>query len=585
MADFISYELLPIVFNMSVTASVAILFVLLARLLLKKAPKIFSYALWAAVLFRLLCPVSVTAGFSLLGLFDAPAAETTAHTSVVEYIPKDVVHTPYPKVNLPVSGISEAVNEALPQGQEQTTADPLEAPVAIATMVWLAGIFAMAVYSIVSFLRLRRKLIDAVPLHDNIYLADYIDSPFVMGILRPRIYLPSALPEREQTYIIFHEQHHIRQLDHIIKALAFIALCIHWFNPLVWAAFVLSGKDMEMNCDEAVVKKLGEDIRADYSASLLSLATGRRMIAGTPLAFGEGDTKSRIRNLLNWKKPKVWLVLLAAAACVVSVFACAANPSSNEHPTEETLVEYDMPKDVSDFLISFLDTCKNDPENAVTYCYFEQPDERGAYGGADFKILNYEILDAAELSEHLYAFKLRLTKEDQDIPEQYYFVGEIDGQLYLVNSLDNVPAGLRDNMEESTQIRYSGSLDQSGTVTANDEIMQLFYSGTWQDATFFSRDAAPGTLIFDQKTVLPKLEDVFSSCQWEYAGAVEEEPAWEDLIAMYPFVFYDQGGLVRYGGPRYDCTSQDEPPMEEAVWYRAEGVFDALQEALGIYFG
>ena len=326
MSDFISYELLPIVFNMSVTASVAILFVLLARLLLKRAPKIFSYALWAVVLFRLLCPVSITTGFSLLGLFDAPVTETTTHTTAVEYIPQDVVHTPAPEVKLPVPGVNQSVNEALPQGDEQTAADPMEAPVALATLVWLAGIGVLAAYSVVSLLRLRHRLVGAVPLRSNIYLADYIESPFVMGIFRPEIYLPSSLSEQEQAYIILHEQHHIRRLDHVIKGVAFLALCIHWFNPLVWVAFILSSKDMEMSCDEAVVKKLGEEIRADYSASLLSLATGRRIIAGTPLAFGEGDTKSRIKNLLNWKKPKVWITVLAAVVCVAVVAACAANP-------------------------------------------------------------------------------------------------------------------------------------------------------------------------------------------------------------------------------------------------------------------
>ena len=340
MGNFISYELLPIVFNMSVTASVAILFVLLARLLLKKAPKIFSYALWAVVLFRLLCPVSITTGFSLLGLFDAPVTETTPHTTAVEYIPQDVVHTPAPEVKLPVPGVNQSVNEALPQGDEQTAADPLKAPVALATLVWLAGIGVLAAYSVVSLLRLRQRLVGAVLLRDNIYLADYIESPFVMGILRPKIYLPSSLSEQEQGYIILHEQHHIRRGDHIIKALAFLALCVHWFNPLVWVAFVLSAKDMEMSCDEAVVKKLGEEIRADYSASLLSLATGRRIIAGTPLAFGEGDTKGRIKNLLNWKRPKAWITVLAAVVCVVVAAACAGNPGETSDKTADMTGQY-----------------------------------------------------------------------------------------------------------------------------------------------------------------------------------------------------------------------------------------------------
>ena len=328
----------PMILNMTITASIMILFVLLARLALKKAPKVFSYALWAVVLFRLLCPVSVTTDFSLLGLLDTPVVENTQHTTAMEYIPYDVVHTPDLEVHLPVPPvINEAVNNALPQEHAALGADPLEGDFAIGSMIWLLGIAGMAIYSAVSYFLLRRKLVGAVLLKDNIYLADGIGSPFVMGLIRPKIYLPSSLSEQEQSYIILHEQHHIRRGDHLVKALAFIALCIHWFNPLVWVAFILSSKDMEMSCDEAVVKKLGEGIRADYSASLLSLATGRRIIAGTPLAFGEGDTKSRIKNMLSWKKPKVWLIMAAAAVVIVIAVVCGTNASTKSTvKTEQT---------------------------------------------------------------------------------------------------------------------------------------------------------------------------------------------------------------------------------------------------------
>lgn len=290
------YTFMPKLFNMSLTASVAIVFVILLRLLLKKAPKVISYALWGVVLFRLLCPVSIGSSFSVYNLFDAPAQESGTITSVIEYVPSNIVHTEYPSVARPVPGISDAINEALPQGREQLVADPLEAPMSIATYVWMIGVLVMVIYSIVSYIRLRRKLSVVVPLRDNIFIADDIKSPFVVGLFRPKIYLPCNLSDKEQEYIILHEQHHIKRLDHVMKALAFFALAIHWFNPLVWAAFILASKDMEMSCDEAVIHKVGGDVRADYSASLLTLATGWRIIAGTPLAFGEGDTKGRINN-------------------------------------------------------------------------------------------------------------------------------------------------------------------------------------------------------------------------------------------------------------------------------------------------
>ena len=331
------YTFMPKLFNMSLTASVAIVLVILLRFLLKKAPKVISYALWGVVLFRLLCPVSIESGLSLYNLIDAPTEESGTMTSAIEYVPSNIVHTEYPSVALPVPGVSDVINEALPQGEEQLRADPLEGSIFIATYVWMAGVLTMVVYSAVSYIRLRRKLSVVVPLRDNIFIADDIKSPFVVGLFHPKIYLPCNLGEKEQEYIILHEQHHIKRLDHIAKALAFLALAIHWFNPLVWVAFILASKDMEMSCDEAVIRKVGGDVRADYSASLLTLATGRRIIAGTPLAFGEGDTKGRIRNLANWKKPAFWVVLIAVILCVVTAVCLLTNPKRNpkDLPTVE----------------------------------------------------------------------------------------------------------------------------------------------------------------------------------------------------------------------------------------------------------
>ncbi len=320
------YTFLPKLLNMSLTASVAIVCILALRLLLRSAPKIVSYALWGIVLFRLLCPVSLSWGFSLYSLGNAPAADGGVLTSSIEYIPPDLVHQEHPSVALPVPGVGEMVNEMLPQGEEQLVADPLEAPMAIATYLWLAGASAMAGYGAVSYLRLRKKLVTASLLRDNIYRCDEIAVPFVLGLVRPNIYLPSSIPQRELPYIILHEQHHIRRLDPVFKALAFAALCIHWFNPLVWAAFVAAAKDMEMSCDEAVIKQMGEGILADYAASLLSLATGRRIAPGMPLAFGEGDPQGRIRNLAGWGGRKAWLAPLAVLACAGAAAVLLTNP-------------------------------------------------------------------------------------------------------------------------------------------------------------------------------------------------------------------------------------------------------------------
>ena len=324
------YTLLPQIWNMSLTASVVILAVLLAWLLLRRAPKVFSYVLWAVVLFRLLCPVSLPSGLSLLTLVGAPVSEE----NIIEYIPPDIAHIKDPAVQLPMPGVSGAINEALPHGEEQLAADPLEAPLALATLLWLLGIAGLLTYSGATLLRLRRKLVGAVRLRDNIWMADGIATPFVLGLFRPKIYLPSSLPEGERDYVILHEQHHIRRGDPAAKLLLFAALCVHWFNPLVWLAFVLAGRDMEMSCDEAVLRKLGEGARGAYSQTLLDLAAGRHAAVSAPLAFGEGDPRRRIQNILNWKKSPVWIAAAAVLVCAAVILVCALNPKQ-EMPAAE----------------------------------------------------------------------------------------------------------------------------------------------------------------------------------------------------------------------------------------------------------
>lgn len=333
--SFFTDIFLPTVVNMTITASLLIALVLAARLLFRKAPKVFSYALWSVVLFRLLCPVSFTSDFALLGLASPPVTETTAHTAAVNYVRPagEVVGVEQPSQPLPVqtqtATPAPAVSEIPPVHKSVD-------PVSVVGAVYLAGLAALLLYSVVSLLRLRRRLVGAVELERGIWLADHISSPFVLGLLRPKIYLPSGLPQGERDYIIAHERHHVRRLDHLVKLLAFAALCIHWFNPLVWLAFFLAVRDMEMSCDEAVMARMDRDVRADYSASLLSLATGRHRFAHSPLAFGEGDPKERVKNVLRWKKPRAWVALTAATACVLLVAACAANPKGESEAPKPT---------------------------------------------------------------------------------------------------------------------------------------------------------------------------------------------------------------------------------------------------------
>lgn len=325
------------VLNMSLTGSVVILFVILARLLLKRSPKIFSYALWSVVLFRLLCPVAFTAPISVLEVVKPEQKETSDNTSIVTYIPA-TVNTQADFIM--VQPEEQPVQTEIPSEQEeQLRMTPMHA----VALAWAAGTVGMVLYSVVQYLRLRSKLIGAMQQKENIYLADHIDTAFVVGLLQPKIYLPSSVPSGERYYILAHEQYHIRRDDHIIKLLAYLALCIHWFNPLAWIAFILSGKDMEMSCDEAVIKKLGSEIRADYSASLLRLTTHKKILSGMPLAFGEGDTKDRVLNMAKWKNPAKWVVAICGVLCLCIVVVCAFNPEKGTSIEEMTRRTSDGP--------------------------------------------------------------------------------------------------------------------------------------------------------------------------------------------------------------------------------------------------
>ena len=323
---------------MSLTGSVVIFAVLLARLMLMKAPKKFAYALWVVVLFRLLCPVSFSVELPFQMRMEAPQL-TEYLQSTPEMIKMPVVQPTAPQTHAEAAAAvkSETGTPAPTVSQQSAPAETqLQAPqktalpwTQVCVYIWLAGAAGMLIYSAASLLRLKQRLKAAAPLRENLYLAD-VDTPFVLGLVRPKIYLPEGLSEQETEYIVLHERHHIRRGDHIVKLLAFAALALHWFNPLVWLAFSLAGRDMEMSCDEAVMKRTDGTIRADYAQSLLNLSVGHRRFAATPLAFGEGAPKARIKNVLRWKKPAAIGVAAAAVTVAALVIVLAVNPKQAE---------------------------------------------------------------------------------------------------------------------------------------------------------------------------------------------------------------------------------------------------------------
>lgn len=345
--------------KMSATGIIVICVVLALRLCLRRAPKIFSYALWLVVLFRLLCPVSISLPVSVFYLFPSAQMTVSDQLSASEHPGNgdamlserpdgtDMAEEPS-KVDAPSA---EDFTVEYSKESETVESEPVELETVIeaivsgnwrkpALFIWLVGVVAMLFYAVISTLQLHKKLKNAMPESGNIYLLEGITSPFVAGIFRPRIYLPCDMGEHERTYILLHEQTHIRRGDPLFRVLAYAALTLHWFNPFVWMAFFLSGRDMEMSCDEQVLRRLGGEIRCDYSDSLLAMAQGKRFAGFAPLAFGEGDTGKRIKNVLNYKKATLRVMVIGALVVVLAVVALGADAEDTREREQSLTIEY-----------------------------------------------------------------------------------------------------------------------------------------------------------------------------------------------------------------------------------------------------
>ena len=306
--------------QMSLSAAVVILVVLAVRQLLRRAPKKWSYLLWSVVGFRLAVPVSLSSVFSI---FRLTAIRPGAGEAVSVYVPRAVVLAP--RVLLPASGTGVTA-PALAPAAESAAELSLQLWPLLGIILWGIGAAALLIWGAVSYVCLHRQLIGAVRIRDGVWETDRIRVPFLLGLFRPQIYVPLHLDGETMDYVLAHESCHIRRGDHWVKCLAFLLLALHWFNPLVWVAFCLMGRDMEMSCDERVLSQR-ENSAKPYSLSLLSFAAVRRFPSPTPLAFGETGVRQRVRNALQWKKPRLWVTLLAAVLCIAVLVACGTDPA------------------------------------------------------------------------------------------------------------------------------------------------------------------------------------------------------------------------------------------------------------------
>ena len=303
--------------NLSISASWLILAVLVLRVVLKKAPKWVMPLLWGVVALRLVCLFSIESALSLI-----PSAET---------IPSEIVTETREPVLYEQATLDIVTNPTLPSAAEVpvgVSRQQAQVDFNIYSVLWLAGMAALLVHALVSAGKLKRKLATAILLRDNIYESEFVDSPFVFGVVKPNIYLPMHMDEGTAAYVIAHERAHLARRDHWWKVLGYLVLALHWFNPLVWVAYILFCRDIELACDEKVVKGLDGAARADYSQALLSCAAPKRAVAACPLAFGEGNIKTRVKSALHYKKPAFWVAAAAVLAVVIVAVCFLTNPKS-----------------------------------------------------------------------------------------------------------------------------------------------------------------------------------------------------------------------------------------------------------------
>ena len=299
------------ILNFSVVSSFLIVAVIVIRALLNKSPKWIRYILWVMVGLRLVVPFSLESRLSILPNaqdIDSTVSTTTSYVSTAQ------------------------VN---PTTASSTTPDVMS----VLSYVWLSGVILMLLYMAVSFVRVHLLVRESIKLRDNIYICDRVGSPFVLGVIKPKIYLNSSLAKRDMKYIIAHEEAHIRHHDNIFKPLAFLILNLHWFNPLVWVCYFLFVKDIELFCDESVVKSLGKKGKKKYSTVLLNCNMSKTTITTCPLAFAENNVKTRVKNVLSYKKPALYVVVISIVLCVITMMLFMTSPVSAKEKEDKTEVE------------------------------------------------------------------------------------------------------------------------------------------------------------------------------------------------------------------------------------------------------
>lgn len=459
--------------NRSIRAGFLILAVIGLRFLFRKLPKGPQLLLWAVVALRLAVPFSLESPWSLLPSAEPLSSQATINTPLQGYpsILQAENEIPVPATTEATHLTTAATPATATQPQADSPASPgaWETPAAsglgglnvffrICTAAWLLGMAAMISYGLISYLRLRKKLSVSLRQDGCIYICDEISSPFVLGLCRPRIYLPSSLSPAAKPYVLAHEQAHLRHGDAWWKLLGFLLLGVYWFHPLVWAAYALFCRDLEMACDERAVKGMDDRQRKDYACTLLLCAAPKGSFSVCPVAFSQNSIKARIRNLLQKKNARLWAGLLALIAALVVILCFATNPKGSERTlpddnssTPETETVSMAPEDqaAADFMQKYLDTCQHGSfEEYAKLVYFPNT----AVYVQQQELYYPSVHDPAamdswrRINDKLWAFAILY---DGIAEPNYLFVGELDGAMKVILAVEDIPESLRENLREA----------------------------------------------------------------------------------------------------------------------------------------
>ncbi len=457
--------------NMSIAASWLVLVVLALRLLLRKAPKWVNVLLWGLVAVRLICPFSIESAMSLI-----PSAEVFSPTVLIE---TPEIHTGIPAIN---NAVNPIIRDAVITLAPEKSMNTMKFLIQLFSRVWAVGVALLLAYSAVSFWRLRRRMRTAVILRDNIFRSEYADSPFVLGIVRPRIYLPYGMDDTSMTHVIAHEQAHIRRRDHWWKPLGFGLLTIHWFNPLMWVAYILLCRDIELACDEKVIKALGNAQRADYSQALVACSASRLRIAACPLAFGEVGVKERVKNVMNYRKPAFWVIAAALIVCTLAAVCFLTSPER---------------ADIYDIYEENGYTVIDQDEVPVTLCVEKAKLPDSIYTAEGHEFGENEVVAYSTETSQIYLYKVMISNESDDL---LYFMFDISYSLPKSGSVVS-PFKHIDHSDGSQHNLYLQSEDLRDVNTSYPESVSIRAYGPGTQFDFcVSKEAcqaANGMLMID----------------------------------------------------------------------------------------